>query len=67
MKIIRYPAKETWSEILQRPTLDTKFLERTVANILADVRDNGDAALRRCARHFEKVELNAVEPPQLAV
>lgn len=58
MKIIRYPAKDTWSEIVKRPTLDTGFLERTVANILADVRDNGDAALRHCARHFDKVELD---------
>src|SRR5437899_1569569 len=58
MKIIRYPAKDTWSELLQRPTLDTGFLERTVANILADVRDNGDTALRHCARHFDKVELD---------
>src|SRR5260370_8939338 len=58
MKIIRYPAKDTWSELLQRPTLDTGFLERTVANILADVRDNGDVALRHCARHFDKVELD---------
>ena len=58
MKIIRYPAKDTWSEILQRPTLDMAFLERTVANILADVRENGDAALRHCARHFDKVELD---------
>ncbi|MEP6786879.1 MAG: histidinol dehydrogenase [Acidobacteriota bacterium] len=58
MKIIRYPAKNTWGEILRRPTLDTKFLERTVANILSDVRENGDAALRHCARHFDKVELD---------
>ena len=58
MKILKYPAKETWGELLKRPTLDTRFLERTVANILADVRDNGDKALRHCARHFDKVELD---------
>ena len=44
--------------MLRRPALDTRFLERTVANILADVRDNGDKALRHCARHFDKVELD---------
>jgi len=58
VKIVRYPEKDKLGEILQRPTLDVKFLERTVANILADVRDNGDAALRHCARHFDKVELD---------
>ncbi len=57
MKIFKYPRRENWNEILKRPTLDSRFLERTVANILADVRDNGDAALRHCARQFDKVEL----------
>ena len=58
MQTIKYPKRETWDQLLKRPALDTKFLERTVANILADVRDNGDAALRHCARHFDKVELD---------
>ena len=58
MQIIRNPKKQTWSKLLTRPTLDTKFLERTVANILDDVRKHGDSALRHCARHFDKVELD---------
>jgi histidinol dehydrogenase len=58
MQIIKYPKKQTWSKLLARPTLDTKFLERTVANILDDVRKHGDSALKHCARHFDKVELD---------
>ena len=58
MRIIKYPPKGTWGEILKRPTLDVGFLHRTVANILSDVRENGDTALRHCARHFDKVEIN---------
>ena len=58
MKIVKYPAKNTWEELLKRPAIDTRFLERTVANILTDVRDNGDTALQHCARHFDKVELD---------
>lgn len=58
MKIVKYPSKEIWGAQLKRPALDTRFLERTVANILADVRDNGDKALRHCARHFDKVNLD---------
>lgn len=58
MQTIKYPEKESWGELLKRPALDTKFLERTVANILTDVRETGDAALRHCARHFDKVELD---------
>jgi histidinol dehydrogenase len=58
MKTIRYPKKEDWQEITSRPTIDTRFLEKTVANILQDVKAHGDAALRHCARHFDKVELD---------
>ena len=43
---------------MQRPAIDTKFLERTVANILNDVKMHGDEALKHCARHFDKVELD---------
>ena len=58
MKVINYPEKDTWSEILTRPSIDEKFLERGVANILGDVRKNGDEALKHCARFFDKVELD---------
>lgn len=58
MNISRYPQRTTWADLLKRPTLDTRFLERTVANILNDVRENGDAALRHCARQFDKVEMD---------
>lgn len=58
MQIIKYPKRENWRQILMRPVLETKFLERTVANILQDVRQYGDEALKHCARHFDKVELD---------
>lgn len=61
MKIINNPSRETWDEIIRRPVLDTRFLERTVASIIDDVRQNGDAALRHCARHFDKVSLDVFE------
>ena len=58
MQIIKYPKRETWNEILSRPSLDTTFLERTVANILKDVKQHGDEALKHCSRHFDKAELD---------
>src|SRR5829696_3688952 len=61
MKVINNPPRESWGEITKRPVLDTRFLERTVANIMNDVRENGDAALRHCSRHFDKVELDVFE------
>lgn len=57
MKIIKYPKKETWREILARPAFDSRILRQTVAEILDEVKRNGDAALRKFARKFDKVEL----------
>ena len=56
MKIIRNPKKETWNAILARPAFDTKSLRQTVAGILDEVKTSGDAALRRFAKEFDKVE-----------
>jgi histidinol dehydrogenase len=58
MKIIRYPKKETWKQMLARPVFDTKYLRETVAEILDEVKANGDAALRRFAKKFDKIELD---------
>lgn len=58
MEIIERPPKEIWDEILQRPALDSQSLEQTVAEILADVKENGDAALRRFALQFDKAALD---------
>ena len=58
MKKIISPKPNELNEILRRPAVDTGFLTRTVSQILADVRENGDAALRHCSRHFDKVEID---------
>ena len=57
MNLIKYPAESEWAEILKRPLLDFSSLEQTVGEILKDVKLNGDAALRKYALGFDKVEL----------
>lgn len=61
MKVIKYPPKDTWYEIVKRPAHDTRLLEQTAAEIIADVRANGDAALKRYAKRFENVDLASLE------
>lgn len=51
------------SEILDR-TEDQRDISGAVANILADVRRSGDAALRRYTREFDKAEPDALEVPR---
>jgi histidinol dehydrogenase len=58
MEIIRYPQRETWPEILQRPVFDVESEYETVKKILDDVRSRGDTALRDYTRTFDKVDLD---------
>jgi histidinol dehydrogenase len=60
MKVIRYPKKEDWAEILQRPTIETEDLTATVSAILTDVKLNGDNALRQYTKKFDGVELDEI-------
>ncbi|MGB7068377.1 MAG: histidinol dehydrogenase [Pyrinomonadaceae bacterium] len=58
MKLYRYPPRETWPDLLKRPSIDTRVLSETVATILENVRQNGDSALREYALEFDQVELD---------
>lgn len=63
MQIIRYPEKNTWSSLLQRPVLDNSQLEATVSAVLKDVKQYGDEALRRYTLQFDKVPLTSIAVP----
>ena len=58
MQIIKYPLKETWNDILQRPTQSLEEIEQKVIPILDDVKLRGDDALAFYAQKFDGVELN---------
>lgn len=60
MNIIRYPNRKDWTSISERPQLDTSTLNATVSNILADIKANGDAAVRRYEEKFDHVQLNSL-------
>lgn len=55
------PAAATWQNILQRPAFDTKQLEGTVSAILDDVKQNGDAAVKKYALQFDKADLSVLK------
>ncbi len=61
MNIIRYPKKENWAEILQRPAFDALNLSETVTAILDEVKLNGDHALRRYTKQFDGVEIEYLQ------
>lgn len=57
MEIVRYPDKARWEEILRRPHFDNSSLQATVAGVLDDVHQRGDAAIREYEAKFDHVEL----------
>lgn len=57
MKIIRYPQKKDWQNVLARPVFDATREIEAVKKILNDVLENGDEALRSYSRLFDKVEI----------
>jgi histidinol dehydrogenase len=57
MNVTKYPAIADWSELLKRPVINTASLESTVSNVLADVKQNGDHAVKKYTLQFDQVEL----------
>ena len=62
MNIYRYPTKEQWAEIVERPRLDLTQLNDTVSSVLSDVKQRGDEAVKEYESKFDKADLQ-----QLAV
>ena len=61
MNIIRYPEKSEWQKIVERPHLDVSTLNQTVADVLADVRQRGDEAVKGYELKFDHVDLPTLE------
>lgn len=55
------PSKEKWHEIIQRPHINDAELKNIVANILLDVKQNGDEAIKKYSLQFGKVLLDELK------
>ncbi|MCW3112892.1 MAG: histidinol dehydrogenase [Segetibacter sp.] len=53
-----YVEKKAWRKLLLRPALDNSSLEASVSNILREVKQTGDDAVRRFASMFDKVTIS---------
>ena len=60
MKNIIYPRKNQWSEILKRPTQTFNEIETIVNQVFEDVQSNGDQAVRKYTKQFDKVSLSSL-------
>jgi len=57
MKLIKYPLRENWKKLLQRPAIDNTSLQLKVKTMMNEVRQNGDLAIRQFTQQFDGVEL----------
>ncbi len=57
MKKIYNPSPDQWEALLQRPTQTVADIEGTVAEIFADVKEDGDAAIKKYTERFDKVDV----------
>lgn len=58
MHVVKYPRRKDWTELLQRPSQDFSSVKSVVENILNKVKQNGDEAIKKFTKQFDKLEVN---------
>ena len=61
MNIYKYPLRNTWEQLLQRPAIIYADLEEKIMPILLEVKKNGDRALRKFTIEFDKAHIDNLE------
>ncbi|WP_298318985.1 histidinol dehydrogenase [uncultured Aquimarina sp.] len=60
MKKIYNPERNTWDNILRRPTQTLADIESVVLNVFSEVKTEGDVAIDRYTEKFDKVSLDSI-------
>ena len=60
MKIYKYPSREEWKELTERPHLDVSQLNSNVADVLKNIRENGDKAVKEYEEKFDHASLETL-------
>jgi histidinol dehydrogenase len=64
MQLFQLPARSEWPDLVARPALDLKAIEKKVKPIIKEVRKNGDAALSKFTKKFDGVKMKQFEVSQ---
>ena len=64
MQVYQYPGRDEWKIILQRPVMNTEALEGSVKSILQEVKQQGDAAVKKFTKQFDKATINDLLVPE---
>lgn len=60
MKKIYNPKKEDWKDVLRRPTQTVEAIEGLVTTVFREVEAEGDLAVEKYTRQFDKVSLDSI-------
>jgi histidinol dehydrogenase len=61
IKLIKYPDRKDWQEIVKRPVMETASLEKAVKKILQKVKTGGDKAVKKYTKEFDRVKLKKLQ------
>lgn len=67
MNKIYNPKKETWVEILKRPTISIETIEDTVYEVFNEVKTKGDNAILRYTNLFDNVQLEQLTVSEVEI
>lgn len=60
MKNYKFPSRESWLTLCERPTFNSSQLEERVGSIMLEVKNGGDQALIDFNKKFDEVELDEI-------
>jgi histidinol dehydrogenase len=58
MQIYRYPPRESWNDLTTRATADYSDKLPVVEEVMQNIRERGDAAVREYTERFDKVQID---------
>jgi histidinol dehydrogenase len=63
MQTFEFPLRADWPALLKRPQFDTSSVEDIVVNIMKEVKENGDEAVKKYTLQFDKADIEEVLVP----
>jgi histidinol dehydrogenase len=58
MKIIRFPLRQDWKTLLQRPAIENSSLQENVRAVMEEVKRGGDAAVKKFTKQFDGISID---------
>jgi len=58
MELVKYPERNTWTELVKRPAIDAMALQAQVLPVLQSIQQDGDTAVKKCTLQFDGVVIH---------